>query len=109
MEKKRAYEQRVREVEHGSFTPLVFSAAGGMGPAADIVYKKLASMLAEKQDKTYSTTLNWMRCRLNFSLIRSEIMFIRGSRKSFTTTTPWKALDTGTIDLATQEGRVLSV
>ncbi|XP_064387176.1 uncharacterized protein LOC135335578 [Halichondria panicea] len=61
MEKKRAYEQRVREVEHGSFTPLVFSAAGGMGPAADIVYKKLASMLAEKQDKTYSTTLNWMR------------------------------------------------
>ncbi len=48
MEKKRAYEQRVREIEHGSFTPLVFSAAGGMGPAAVIVYKKLASMLAEK-------------------------------------------------------------
>ncbi len=83
---------------------LVFSAAGGMSPAAAIVYKKLASMLAEKHDKTYSTTLNWMRCRLNFSLIRAAIMCIRGSRKSFTTTTPWKALDTGTIDLATQEG-----
>ena len=26
--KKRSYEQRVREVEHGSFTPLVFSASG---------------------------------------------------------------------------------
>ncbi len=47
MEKKRAYEQRVREIEHGSFTPLVFSAAG-MGPAAAIVYKKLASMLADE-------------------------------------------------------------
>ena len=48
-------------------------------------------------------TAQWMRCRLTFSLIRSVIMCIRGSRKSFTTTTPWKALDTGTIDLATQE------
>ena len=30
LEKKRHYEQRVREVEHASFTPLVFSATGGM-------------------------------------------------------------------------------
>ena len=30
-EKKRAYEQRIREVEHSTFTPLVFSATGGMG------------------------------------------------------------------------------
>ena len=34
--KKRAYEQRIYEVEHGSFTPLVFSATGGMGNAARI-------------------------------------------------------------------------
>ena len=59
LENKGAYRQRVREVKHGSFTPLVFSAAGGgMGPAAVIVYKKLAAMLAEKHDKAYSTTLN---------------------------------------------------
>ena len=30
--KKLQYEERVRNVEHGTFTPLVFSAAGGMGP-----------------------------------------------------------------------------
>ncbi len=47
-EKKRAYEQRVREVEHSSFTPLVLSAAGGMGTEATIFYKRLASLLAEK-------------------------------------------------------------
>ena len=33
-EKQRSYEQRIREVEHGSFTPLVFSASGGMGELA---------------------------------------------------------------------------
>ena len=29
--KKRQYNQRVIQVEHGSFTPLVFSAYGGTG------------------------------------------------------------------------------
>ena len=28
--KKRAYEQRIREVEHATFTPLVLSATGGL-------------------------------------------------------------------------------
>ena len=35
-EKHRAYEERVREVEHGCFIPLVFSTLGGMGKAAFI-------------------------------------------------------------------------
>ena len=30
-EKKRSYRQRILEVEHGTFTPLVFSVHGGMG------------------------------------------------------------------------------
>ena len=77
LEKKRAYEERVREIEHGSFSPLVFSAAGGMGPIATVVYKRLASLLFEKQGRAYSSTLHWLRCRLNFSLLRSAIMCIR--------------------------------
>ena len=32
LEKKRKYEERIREIEHGSFTPLVFLCSGGMGP-----------------------------------------------------------------------------
>ena len=34
LEKRRAYEERIREVEHVSFTPLVFSTSGGMRRAA---------------------------------------------------------------------------
>ena len=81
-EKKRAYDQRIREVEHGCFSPLVFSATGGMGPTAKVVYKKLASMIATKHNQSYSQTINWLRCRLSFSLLRSSIMCIRGSRSS---------------------------
>ena len=81
-EKKRVYEQRIREVEHSSFTPLVFSATGGMGREATCFYKRLASMLAQKWDHPYSTTLCWLRCRLTFSLIRSAIQALRGARSS---------------------------
>ena len=33
-EKRRAYDERIREVEKACFSPLVFSATGGMGPVA---------------------------------------------------------------------------
>ena len=56
LEKKRYYEERIREIEHGSFTPLVLSAAGGIGPVATIVYKRLASLISEKQGRPYSST-----------------------------------------------------
>ena len=80
--KIRAYEQRVREVEHGSFTPLVMSLSGGCGNSATIFYKRLASMLTEKWDQPYSTTLAWMRCKLSFALLRSSIQCIRGARSA---------------------------
>ena len=66
-EKRRAYDQRVREIEHGCFSPLVFSASGGMGPTAKVVYKKLASMIATKHNQCYSQTLNWLRCTQLFT------------------------------------------
>ena len=81
--KKREYGGRVREVEHASFTPIVFATTGGMGKEATMFYKHLANLLANKKDGQYSTTLAWMRCKLSFSLIRSAVMCIRGSRSSY--------------------------
>ena len=104
LEKKRAYEERVREIEHGSFSPLVFSAAGGMGTIATTVYARIASLMAEKQGRPYSSTLHWLRCRLNFSLLQSAIMCIRGSRSIFPSNCSITAVES--IDLAIQEGQV---
>ena len=92
-EKKRAYEQRIREVEHrhlhlvfspehSTFTPLVFSATGGMGKQGTTFYKRLACLLADKWDQPYSSTLCWLRCRISFSLLRSAIQCIRGARST---------------------------
>ena len=82
--KKRAYELRIREVEHSSFTPLVFSASGGilMGHEASVFYKRLASLLSDKWNDPYATVLGWIRCRLSFCLLRSAIQCSRGARSS---------------------------
>ena len=42
-EKRRNYEQRVIEVEHCTFTPLVRSSSGGWGPSATVAFKRLVS------------------------------------------------------------------
>ncbi len=78
--KKNCYEQRVLEIEHASFTPLVFSASGGMENESKTFYKRLATLLASKWDNPYSSTLSWLHCRLSFSLLRSAIQCIRGAR-----------------------------
>ena len=79
-EKKRAYGERILHVEHGSFTPLVFSSCGGMGHEAAITVKRLASALAVKRHAPYSQMVCWLRCMLSFSLARSAIRCVRGSR-----------------------------
>ena len=79
-DKRRAYEEHIREVEQGSFTPLVFSSSGGMGKATSVTYKRLASLLSEKWNSPYSLVMGWLRCSLGFSLLHSSLMCLRGSR-----------------------------
>ena len=76
--KRRQYDQRVHEVEHTTFTPLVLSITGGIRCAATMCYKKIASIVAEKQDIPYAMTLNCIRCRLSFPLLSASIMSIKG-------------------------------
>ena len=47
-EKKRKYQQRVLDVEMGSFTPLVFGTNGGMGNECQRFVKHLADKIAQK-------------------------------------------------------------
>jgi hypothetical protein len=83
LEKRRAYERRIIDVEHGTFTPLVMSTSGGWGPSATTAYKRLASLISTKISQPYSITMNFIRCKISFSLIDSLIMCLRGARSSF--------------------------
>ena len=81
--KRRAYEQRLREVEHSSFVPAIFSTTGGMGKHGASLYKRIASLLAAKTGEPYSITLAAIRCQIGFALVRSALMCLRGARKAF--------------------------
>ena len=80
--KKHAYEQRIRDIEHSSFIPLVMSVTGGLGHIATTTYKRLASVLSSKWNQPYSTTMGWLRCHLLFSLLHASIIAIRGAQSS---------------------------
>ena len=77
-EKKRAYVERVTQVEKGSFTPFVVSTSGGMGPEAERFLKRLAELIAEKRNEPYSCIVNYIRTRLSYCLMKSIVLSLRG-------------------------------
>ena len=79
-EKKRAYNDRIINVERGTFTPLVFSTAGGMGKEAEVYHKRLAERIAAKRNETYSQVMNFIRTRIRFALLKCTLISIRGVR-----------------------------
>ena len=81
--KKREYLERVIEVEHASFTPLVFGTNGGMGKSCQQFITTLAAKLAKKQNEEYSDVISWLRVRISIEIIRSAILCVRGSRTPF--------------------------
>ena len=93
---------RIREVDRGTFTPLVFYTAGGAAPAVGAFLKRFASLLAAKKDLPYAMTIGWLRCRLSSALLRASILCLRGSRA----TKPASLHDTVQPDLALSEGQV---
>ena len=79
-EKKRTYNRRVLEVEKATFTPLVFSTTGGMGKEAKLFHKRLASLIADKRNTSYSDCMAYLRKKLSFCLLRTVLAALRGYR-----------------------------
>lgn len=79
-EKKRQYNERVLQIEKGTFTPIVMSTTGGMGNEANRHHKRIATLISNKRNENYADVMNYMRTRLRFCLLKSVLMAIRGVR-----------------------------
>ena len=79
-EKKRTYNARVIEVEKATFTPLVFSTAGGIGEEANHFMKRVATLISYKKGNLYSDCVSYIRRKLSFCLIRTVLVSVRGYR-----------------------------
>ena len=68
------------EIEHGSFTPLVFSTSGVMAHECLIYHKTLAEKLAVKKNERYEEVMRYLRVKFSFLAVKSTLLCLRGSR-----------------------------
>ena len=78
--KKLHYNRRVMEVEHGTFTPLVFTTTGVMGHECSIFHKALAEKISTKKNERYDDIMRYLRVKLSFLALKATLMCLRGSR-----------------------------
>ena len=79
-EKKREYNSRIMNIEHATFTPLVFSTNGGAGPECEMFHKHIAQLISDKTGERYGHVMSYIRCKLSFLILRACLTCLRGSR-----------------------------
>ena len=86
-QKKRCYNRRVMEEEHGSFTlrctPLIFTTSGVMGYECAKYHRTLADQLSKKRGERYEDVMRYLRVKLSFLALKSTLLCLRGSRSTF--------------------------
>ena len=81
-EKKREYNRRIMNIEHGTFTLLIFSVSSVLGKEYSMFHKHMAEKTAKKFNESYEKVITVIRCKLSFIILRSALLCIRGSRSN---------------------------
>ena len=69
----------MKNVEHGSFTPLVYSLTSGKGPETSIFHKNIAQKIVNKTEEKYGKSSNIDQMQIIFLILRSVLLCITGS------------------------------
>ena len=68
------------EVDHGTCTPLVFSLYSNMGRECKMFYSRLSQLISDNRNFSKSITINWIRTKFYFTLLKSSLLCLRSSR-----------------------------
>ena len=79
-EKKHRYSSRVLNIEHGTFSPLIFSTTGGMKKESLNYHSRLAELIAIKKGEDYAKTIILMDT--SKSLLRTSEIRINLSQRN---------------------------
>ena len=66
--------------ENGTFTHLIFSCNDGMSIETRKFFQCLSELISDKCHQNLSDTSAWIKRKLNFCLLRTAVVWIRGSR-----------------------------
>ena len=91
--KKQEYNHQILQLDHGSFTPLVFSSFGGMSRKCCRFFSHTAEHLANRKIELKNKISAWIKSKLNVALIRSMLLCLSGTR------TPSNVYNMSKIDL----------
>ena len=80
---------------------MVFSSCGGTGFETGVFVSKLIAKLAEKKDMAQSMVANYVRTKVSFELVRSQVRCLRGSRSLRK-----MKIDVGEIELVAEQSNV---
>ena len=73
-EKKRNYNRRIMNIEHGTFTRLFFSVSGGMGKGCSMFHQHVAERLVIKSGERHEKTTSTIRSKLSFLILKSTLI-----------------------------------
>ena len=74
--KNSKYQQRILNVEQSSFCPLLFGCTCDAAPTETPTMQRLAEKLSEERQESYPETINYLRTKISFALLRSSIVCI---------------------------------
>ena len=100
--KKNKYNERILQVEKRSFTPLVFTTYGGMGPECAKYHKKVAQLISKKRNESYADVMNVIRTKIRFSILKSTLEVVRGVRRRRQRETPTSDISYNTVPSAAE-------
>ena len=78
--KKLAYNRRIMEVEHGTFTPLIFTTTGVMSHECSVYHNAPAEKIAVKQHERYDDVMRYLRIKFSYLALKATLLCLRGSR-----------------------------
>ena len=87
IEKSRQYSDRIVNVEHGSFTPIIFSSHGDYSQLTSRFIYQLAKLISQKQNICFWESKSWLTSKLGNLVARLTILCIRESRRIRSPTT----------------------
>ena len=77
-EKKDSYQERVTQVDEGTFTPLVFLISGGMSRECTKFLNRLSKQIANKRKEKYADVICHLRTKIRFALLKAMLVALRG-------------------------------
>ena len=68
------------QVDHGTFTALVFSIYGSMRRECNMCYSRLSQLISDRRNLLKSITINCIKTKVCFALLQLSLLCLQGSR-----------------------------